>query len=493
MAVRLSAKWVLGFEDGDHVLLPDAEVIVEGDSIVHVGRAWRGPVDTSIHYDDCLLAPGFIDLNALADIDTTILRYDAKSSSPDGTTWSRTFAENGPPEVLEEEDRIFGATFSLAECLRNGITTALPVTSLLHRAWQENEEEFDAIAEAGRRLGMRLYLGPSFRSAVHVIEADGRASLLVDEARGLAGLAQALRFARRWRDAGDDLVHPLLVPSTIETCSPELIRASVAAAEDFDLLFRLHCCQSRREAEIIDEVHGLTSIGHLAAVGALSRRALLPHAIVLGGPMADPSQIEDDVAHLATSGAVVVHCPLVVARGGRALRSFGAFSQRGIRMGLGTDTAPADMLMNLQVGVITARMAGPGVGPADYFRAATLGGADALGRPDLGRLAPGAKGDIVAFNLSGLDAGPVHDPVQALFLAPTGRRVRDVWAAGRQVVADGVVRAFDAPEHRPRAQRILETLRAAYTARDVAHRPWTTLFPPSFPVRVASGPDDVTH
>ncbi len=483
MPIRLRANWVLGYASGDHVLLRNADVIIDEDRIVHVGPGWHDVVEETHDYGDALLAPGFIDLNALGDIDCTILKFDAPSPVPDGSTWSRQYVEAGTREGLDEEDRLFGATYSLAEALRNGITTALPVTSLLHREWQETEAEFERIAEAGRRLGMRLYLGPSFRSAVNVVESDGRIGQHWNRDLGEQGLAQALRFAERWRMAGDDLVHPLLVPSTIETCDPALLQATASAARSQDIPFRLHCCQSRREAEIIHAATGLTSIGLLARLGVLGRHALLPHAVVLGGPAGDADLVQADIEALAESGSVVVHCPLVVARGGRALQSFGSFLKRGIRIGLGTDTAPADMLMNLQVGLITARMAGPPVGPADYVRAATLGGADALGRPDLGRLAVGAKADIVAFDLGTADAGPVHDPVQALFIAPTGRRVRDTWVAGRRVVTDGVVDAFDHAAARPRANRILQTLRAAYSDRDVAHRPWPDLFPPSFPIR----------
>ena len=75
----------------------------------------------------------------------------------------------------------------------------------------------------------------------------------------------------------------------------------------------------------------------------------------------------------------------------------------GLKIALGTDTAPPDMILNMQVGIILARVidgSAAAVRSEDYYDAATIGGADALRRDDLGRLAPGAKADITVFDLS---------------------------------------------------------------------------------------------
>jgi cytosine/adenosine deaminase-related metal-dependent hydrolase len=483
MSIRLSAAWILAFDGEDHVLLHDSSIVIERGAIVHVGPDWHGRVEAERDYGGCLLAPGFIDLNALGDIDTTILSFAVPATTGPGLLWSMNYAARAR-DVLSQEEQVFGASFALAQCLRNGITTALPVTSLLARGWAEDTDEFAAIAEAGIALGMRLYLGPSFRSAVSTTSADGEITQLVDEARGWQGLTDALAFIRRWDGRGNGLIHGLLVPSTIETCSADLLERTASAAREFGLPFRLHCCQSIREAKLIAAAsEGRTSIGHLAHRGVLGPQALLPHAVILGGPSEDPVLANADRQRLADTGSVAVHCPLVIGRSGRALDSFGSFLEHGVRMGLGTDTTPPDMLMNMQIGLISARLAGPRAEPEDYMRVATLGGASALGRADLGRIAAGALADIVAFDLEDPACCPVHDPVQALFLGPTGKRVRDVWIAGRLVVEGGRVLGFDEAAAAPRIQQLFNRLRAAYSERDVRQRSWPDLFPPSFPIR----------
>jgi cytosine/adenosine deaminase-related metal-dependent hydrolase len=470
----------LGFDGASHTLFEDGEVIVDNGFVVHVGpqsdRAAAQQEDLGV----CLLAPGFIDLNALADADTTILGFGSAGELGRGT-WSAAYAPRAH-DVLTGEERVAATRAAFGQLLLSGITTALPVTSLLFRAWAESGAEFEAIGDLAGELGIRLILGPSFRSAVNVIGQDGVLSQFADDARGIAGLEGAIEFIRGM-GGRDGLVSGLLVPSTIDTCSDELLVRTARAAEALDVPFRLHCCQSQAEAELIWARSGKTSIGHLRDLGILSNRALLPHAVNLGGPLAEPKLIDEDLSALAESGAVVVHCPLVIGRGGRRLKDFAGVRERGIRIGLGTDTAPPDMLMNLQTGLAMARIdGGHRVGPADYFNAATLGGADALGRQDLGRIATGAAADLVAWDLSALDAQPIHDPLEALFLMPPSRRARQVWVAGRRVVKDGAVVGLDERAAAHALQASFEKLRASYAERHWKGQGWRTLFPPTFPI-----------
>jgi cytosine/adenosine deaminase-related metal-dependent hydrolase len=71
------------------------------------------------------------------------------------------------------------------------------------------------------------------------------------------------------------------------------------------------------------------------------------------------------------------------------------------------------------------------------LRLATRGGADVLGRTDIGSLEPGKCADFMAIDLNRLDyAGALHDPVAAVvFCHPV--RVDHTVIGGRFVVRDG--------------------------------------------------------
>ncbi|WP_061930272.1 chlorohydrolase family protein [Aureimonas sp. AU22] len=490
MPKKLSSRWILAFDGNDHVLIENGFVAIEGDRIIKIGDAHA--TAASSHegwehrdYGNALIAPGFIDLNALADVDTTILGFGGQRP-PLASMWSRSYAQSGRREVLTRDQRLMSARFAFGQLLLSGITTALPVTSLLFRAWAESVAEFDDIAALADELGLRLLLGPSYRSAVNVAEPDGQVGQLADEEAGLAGLRDALDFARRCEGAGP-LVSPLLVPSTIETCSDELLQRTASAAKDLGIPFRLHCCQSALETRLIWQRSSRSSIGHLAALGVLGNAALLPHALELGGPQRDPNLVLSDFEQLETSGSTVVHCPLVVGRAGRKLESFARMRAKGIRIGLGTDTAPPDMLMNLQMGLAMSRVEDEAAADIpEFVRAATLAGAEAIGRRDLGRLEPGAQADLAVWDLAAFDAQPVFDPLEALFLMPPGRRARDVFVAGRCCVKDHELQAFDVAHASERIAEIFQILLDSFPERHWQNRHWRELFPPSFPIQPAS-------
>jgi cytosine/adenosine deaminase-related metal-dependent hydrolase len=116
----------------------------------------------------------------------------------------------------------------------------------------------------------------------------------------------------------------------------------------------------------------------------------------------------------------------------------------------------------------------------ELFDAATIGGAQALGRDDIGRLAAGCRADFVLVDVTHPRMRPARDPVRSLVYAAGDRAVKDVFVDGRQVVRDGEVLTMDyrtAAEHLHEAQkRIIDRA----PAQDWAHRPVEVSSPPTF-------------
>jgi cytosine/adenosine deaminase-related metal-dependent hydrolase len=486
--VLLTARWVVGFDGQGHRLLEHGEVVFERDRITFVGHGYPGEVARRIDYGLALIGPGFIDLDALADLDTTILAYDNQPAWQKGRVWPESYLASGPFEHYTEDELAFQKRYAFVQLLKNGITTALPISSLFYRAWGETAHEFAAVAESAAALGLRVYLGPAYRTGNTVVRDDGTLDTSFDEARGLEGLTDAICFCEAFEGRYHGLVRTMLAPDRIETCTPALLRRSAAAARDLDVPIRLHCCQSRWEYDTVLRLHGLSPPEWLASLDFLSDRALLPHGVYVSGNsrMERPGR---DLAIIRDSGAAIVHCPLVSARHGGVIESFRRYRDMGLKLGLGTDTAPPDMVLNMQTGVMLCRVVerdAAACRASDYYDAATLGGAEALRRPDLGRLAPGAKADITVFDLSGFRLGQVIDPIQTMLLTGSGRDFRTVIVDGRFAMEDGRIAGVDETALRERAQRQFEKVMRLYPHRTWRHPSVEAIFAPSYPVTRAT-------
>jgi cytosine/adenosine deaminase-related metal-dependent hydrolase len=482
---RLTADWVVGHDAGRHCLIRNGEVVHEDGRIVFVGHDFPGDVDDSQAFGAALIAPGFVDLDALSDLDTTILGFDNQPAWRKGRVWPQSYMDRGPVEMYDPEALAFQKRYAFAQLLRNGITTALPIASLFYREWGETTEEFAAAADIAGELGLRVYLGPAYRTGNLVVDDAGRIGAHFDEARGLAGLEAAIAFCDAQDGRHGGLVRAMLAPDRIETCTPELLRRTTAAAADLDVPVRLHCCQSRMEYEMVVARHGMSPPEWLDSLGFLSPRVLLPHGTWVSGS-AGVDRPGRDLDIIGAAGRTIVHCPLVSARGGRTLDSFARYRQRGMRIGMGTDTWPPDMVLNMQLGLMLCRVMegdAASVRAADLFDAATIGGADALGRPDLGRLMPGAAADIVVFDFGHDRIGQTIDPIQTLLIGGAGRDVRHVVVGGRSVVVDGQIPGMDMAAAGRRAQAQFDGLMARYPERTWKHPPAGEIFSSSYPVR----------
>lgn len=472
----LRADWVLGHGPHGHRLLKNAEVVIEGGAILHIGRRFPGEVARRIDLGSVLVSPGFIDLDALSDLDTTLLAIDHQPGWAKGRVWPESYVARGPYEMYAPEELAFQKRFAFAQLLLNGITTAAPIASLFYRAWGETGAEFDAAAEAAIELGLRVHLGPAYRAGGMVCTGPGQLEPRFDEDQGLAGLAEAVEYIRRWQGAGEGLVQGLLAPDRVETCTEALLRRTMDAARDLGVPVRLHMAQGQMERDTVASLHGTTAPQWLARLGLMSQRLIAPHAT---------HATEADLKLYADHGVSIVHCPLVSGRFGGALNSLRKVRDMGITLAMGTDTAPPDMLMNLQTGLIAARMVegDPGaVSSAEMWEAATLGGARALGRSDIGRLAPGCRADLAVFDLSDPHMAPAIDPITTLIAGGTGRVTSATFVDGRLSMLNGKVAGLDLAAARIRAQAQFDGLVAKYPERSWGHPPLATLFPASFPM-----------
>jgi cytosine/adenosine deaminase-related metal-dependent hydrolase len=482
MRTRIRGRWVVGYNHG-HGIIPDGEVVYEDDKIVFVGRGYQGPEDRFVDAGDKLVSPGFVNLHATTNVDVQIFRIDGEEI---GFSKPKSFvARWRDPEVLDEAANDASARFSVACMIRGGATTFGAITTMAPKRWEDPIYEPRQIARAAGEMGGRAYVAHQVRAYTRCVDGFDSVEYL-DEERAAAGLERAKAFAKEIDGSYDGRIRPYFFPYTLDASTPDLLKGMKAAANDFKTHMRTHFSQSWQEVQIIQRRYGLTPVKYLDSLGVLDRNTILTHALYIAGngPYADPQ--DEDLKLLAERGVTVCHDPWVYLRRGKTLNNFDRYRAAGINLGIGTDMYPQDSIAEMRGAALGAKFENRTTtsgSAASVFEAGTIGGARALGRDDLGRLAPGAKADLVIVDMTRLHIGPVPDPIRALVHHASAADIDRVVIGGRTVVEDGKLLTADEAELVRKAQAPYDTYKGIFSRWDRGRRPSTVLFPYAVPMR----------
>jgi cytosine/adenosine deaminase-related metal-dependent hydrolase len=487
----IQGGWVVGFEGGDHTLVRDGVVVIEADRVVHVGSTYDGQVDSKIDAAGKLVSPGFIDTHIHAGH-----KANQRLISDLGRRefYGQPFMEftvprlgtrvGGDPRYMTAGSAAAAqqllADYTVAELLLNGVTTFVEMGSPV--------DVQRVIAATVDRLGGRAYVGPGFDSGRWAGDDRGRPVRQRNEAAGRAAFEAACAYIREVESVPDSRVRAVLAPREVETCSVELLRATREAAGELHVPIVTHAAYSVLEFIELMEERGQTAVEILDSVGLLGPDLMIGHANL-------PAEHYDffsgghDIELMGKRGVSISHCPINIIRRARSLDSWPRYREAGINVALGSDTYPRDMILQMRTASYMGKLMSRDLraaSAAEVFTAATLGGAKALGRDDLGRLAPGAKADIAIIDLSGrgsLRYGPVWDPIKSLVECGFGDDVETVMVDGRVVMDRRQIPGVDVEDLRARAQAAGEASWATIQEWDPLGRTADQMSPLSFPIR----------
>jgi cytosine/adenosine deaminase-related metal-dependent hydrolase len=433
MRTLIQGGWIVGFNGQQHELLPDGVLVYEDNRVLHTGYSFDGHVDRTIDARGKLVSPGFINCHIHAGINAP----HALLNDPTKTNYfAQNFLAYGArrPGTPRASGRIDVETkFGIWAALRGGATTVLDVG-------MRPPEAGAAITDMIGALGVRAYLGPQYGSAAYVLDDEGRIDWQWNEEAGKAGLELAKNFMREYNGAQNDRIRGMFYPAQLDTCTPELLQATKSAARELGVGIQLHTAMNLVEFHKVLRERQVTPVEYLRDLGFLGPEVILGHCVFHNRHSWAHYPYGDDLKVIADSGASVAHAPYKYAKQGLALESFDRYRHEGINLCIGTDTFPTDMVSEMRLAALACRWADGSFlagKPRDVYAAATLGGAKALGRDDLGRLAPGAKADVVIVNLQQMHFGAVHDPIKSLVEAGSQKDVETIIVDGEVLLENG--------------------------------------------------------
>lgn len=430
-----NADWLVAWDktQARHVYLRDADIAFRGNQIIHVGDRFEGDAAEEIDGRNRVVMPGLVNVHSHPTSEPLRKGITDETRSPG--FWHSSLYEFLTVFDNDQAGYIAAMQVALAELLMSGCTTVADL-SVPFDGW------LDALADSG----MRAVAAPMYRDARWYTENGHRLDYEWDAATGRERFENAQRLIDLANQHPSGRLSGMISPSQVDTCTPELIRDSIAYAKERNLPFQIHAAQSATEFHEMIRRHGKTPIEWLDSLGALGPNSLIGHGIFLDHHPWLHWPSDKDIGLLADSGTTVAHCPTVFSRRGITLRTIGNYRRAGINVGIGTDTYPHNMLEEMRSALIFARIIAETVDDIttqELFNCATVGGAKAVGQPDVGALAPGFKADIVLLDARHPSMMPLRDPLRSLIYVAGDRAVSDVYVDGRQVMRDGQVTTID--------------------------------------------------
>lgn len=473
MVVKLiKAGHIVAYQNGGHTHLKDGVIVVEDDRIAYVGKTWEGTADEVIDATDKIVTPGFINTHVHMS-ESPLDRSFVEDRGP------RNFYLSGLFEFLTARDgaitdqaRKASVAFSVPEMIRTGTTTVV-----------EMGAQGDYVAEQCEKVGLRAYIGEMYRSGRWFTD-DGR-SVKYEwwEDDGRERMAHAVDFIEKLDKRGNGLLKGFLTPAQVDTCSEALLQATARVGREMKVPVALHVSQSVPEFQVMVQRNGCSPVEWLNKIGFLGDNVVLGHVIMPTGS-SWVNYHGDDLKILADTGSNVAHNVWVFARRGIAMESYAKYLEAGINMTLGADTCPQSMIEALRWTAVVSKIQDRRTEvatAADVFNSATLAGAKSLGRDDLGRIAKGAKADLLFWEGRGLFMTPLRDPIRNIVYSATPEDLNATMIDGRWVMQNRVIPGVDLDQLSADLQKGAEHMWGHMHVTDWGKRNIEQLSPATFP------------
>ena len=339
------------------------------------------------------------------------------------------------PEMVQVSTQV-----AMAELLLSGCTTSSD-----HLYIYPNGVRLDDSIEAAQQIGMRFV---ATRGSMSVGQSQG--GLPPDRVveREDFILQDTQRLIEQYHDAS----HGAMVNVAVAPCSPfsvsrDLMRESAALARSFKgqgVRLHTHLAENDHDIAYSREKFNRTPAEYAQDLGWLGDDVWHAHCVKLD---------DEGISLYAATRTGVAHCPCSNMRLASGIAPIRKMLNAGVPVGLGVDGSAsndaAHMVNEARQALLLARVGrslepfGCDHGPSemtarDALALATRGGAEVLGRKDIGYLAAGMCADLALFDLRtlGFAGGAVHDPVGSLLLCASPQAAYTV-VNGKVVVREG--------------------------------------------------------
>ncbi len=339
-------------------------------------------------------------------------------------------------------------TTGLAELMLSGCTTSSD-----HLYLYPNGSRLDDEIQSATEIGIRF---TATRGSMSIGQSKGGLppDILTEPEEAI--LRDCERVVAHFHDhKRHSMLQVALAPCSPFSVSRELMRDTALMARSKGVRLHTHLAENKEDIDYSLAKFGMRPGDYVEQLGWVGRDVWHAHCVEL-----DTAEI----ALFGHTGTGIAHCPCSNMRLGSGIAPIGAMRAQGVPVGLGVDGSASNDSGHLlgearQAMLLQRVLHGAGAMSArQALELATRGGAEVLGRDDIGHLAEGMSADLALFHLDGIAmAGADWDPVAALvFCGP--HAARGVIVGGRVVVRDGRLTTIDLSRALERQRRLTHVL-----------------------------------
>ena len=279
-------------------LLKGRDILIEGSRISKIGRDLKDEnKEETIDGHGKLAIPGLV--NSHTHLAMTLFRGYADDMALMPWLTEKIW----PLEArLTKEDIRWGVKLGCLEMIRFGIT-----------CYNDMYYFMDETAAATKEMGLRAFLSG--------VLFDARPELM----------SEAEAFLKDWN--GDDLIHPVVGPHAIYTCSEETLLCARDLAEKYDAMLHIHLSETNDEVLESIKKHGMSPVEYLDSLRFLSNRLVAAHCVWVS---------ETDITLLARRRVNVAHCPVSNLKLAAGIAPVVSMLKAGVNVCLGADGASSN-------------------------------------------------------------------------------------------------------------------------------------------------------
>jgi 5-methylthioadenosine/S-adenosylhomocysteine deaminase len=340
-----------------------------------------------------------------------------------------------------------------AECLTNGITTVQDMVTVVGPDLEHVEEIISAYEASGARVVLGLQVAD--RAAVEAVPfwSELPAPVLHFLPGATDASAQLTQIERLCAGRTNERLTWALAPSAPQRCSDVLLKWVARLSQERALQVFTHLYEARSQAVLARmQYQNGSLLHHLEQFGLVNPRLTIAHGVWMS---------DEEIDRFGAAGANLAFNPMSNMKLMNGFAPLYRYASAGAGLSVGCDNCSCNDAQNIFQSMKMFALfwgfqakAGESDAAREAFKAATLGGAKALGLEGrVGAIRAGYEADLVLIDLDSACYRPLNCALRQLVYGETGSGIHTVMVGGKLVVQNREVLTLSDKELSARAEQ----------------------------------------